>query len=406
MDLTKCPFCGSNNISQVNSTQNKVKATGISLGLKAIFGGNPFGGSVENILDKNFQCNDCHNTWDEGFENTDTFVFEHLLSEFENGKFNLNSHIGVLKLVWSVDACIYNITSCKGQTGYSYSNGMRELPSSKIKRELVKLKLKAYLRYVQSLYESSDTSSSFHKIAMTCSASLYELTKYLVSEDFEPAVIAFKYLKENLIGKDENLEDYRLVLSSITTDNSWYDYVKWIVDIPMSGISANTLSSEGLVDYYLRNDFRLSLWMLCANQYGSIAHITSHPYTNYSNKKWEEDLPLIRTNFRIPDNEKIIFFRDNTFFSTKHNQGLVITDTGIYYIENNASPNLISFKWNEIIEAQRSNGLFFKYGSSKSINIQDRFFTKWSETFNDQNIHEIMRRIYEVMSDFLGNIRC
>ena len=85
MDDSKCPFCGSENIVQTNTIQNKTKATAIGLGAKALFGSNPlqFFGLGEESYDKKFKCNQCGKTWDDWFENEESYVYNNLKSDYD-----------------------------------------------------------------------------------------------------------------------------------------------------------------------------------------------------------------------------------------------------------------------------------------------------------------------------------
>lgn len=408
MDDSKCPFCGSENIVQTNTIQNKTKATAIGLGAKALFGSNPlqFFGLGEESYDKKFKCNQCGKTWDDWFENEESYVYNNLKSDYENGKYDVYSHVGILKLIWRIDACIYKITSCEGQTGYSFNNGIKDYPSHQYRQNFFKIRICVYLDYLKHIFSKPIDTKDVFEILMTCEAGLYDLNNYNDSTSYKCLKSSFEYLKScisptNVISPSE----YEYSISYLDEDDFWYNRIKWISDVPNYNIQ-DCETSDKIVEKYLKDDFRLSLWMLNADQYGSIAHITSHPYTIYSNNEWEKDLHLLRTNFKISHQEQIIFFRDNTFFSTKHNQGLVITEKGLYYIENNSNPILNIIIWEDISSIMQDDDsitFFLKQGNSSKLPI--KLITKASEEFNSKIIQQIKKDVFTVFSDIVEQIK-
>lgn len=156
------------------------------------------------------------------------------------------------------------------------------------------------------------------------------------------------------------------------------------------------MTTQEIIYYFLSRDYRTSLWQLNSDDCGSIAHynVIHHPNCDYKEqmaKQWEEDNQLFRQNFGIDVSERIIFHRDNTFFSSAHDQGLVITDLKVYYIPDNDYPNnRYYFSW-ALVESVDFDGenLNFKFTDGDLFPIPIKFFTKKSEVFWNPAIEEI-----------------
>ena len=154
----------------------------------------------------------------------------------------------------------------------------------------------------------------------------------------------------------------------------------------------------------LTNDFRTSLWQGFADQYGSICHVRTNKrgyrYETANSTPWESQLQLFRQGFGIPSDERIIFHRDNTFLSEKHNQGLVITDKRIYFIEDNDYPlNKISFSWEDILQVKYiDNSMSFYLNTEKFVYINIKFFTKKSSECGLRTINEIGLALQDVFN--------
>ncbi len=99
------------------------------------------------------------------------------------------------------------------------------------------------------------------------------------------------------------------------------------------------------------------------------------------NKNQQSDYPvkLFKKNFRIKPQEIILFGRDTSSWNI-NDQGLVITNVGIYHIENNSRPNDIQFiPWSDIQDVQYNKKLsvfLFKLKDHKQITIVSYEFFK------------------------------
>lgn len=93
----------------------------------------------------------------------------------------------------------------------------------------------------------------------------------------------------------------------------------------------------------------------------------------------------VRQNFGISFNEEILFVRDTSFWSSK-NQGLVITDNGIYCIPDNNSPEeKIEFGWKDVSKVKFRDWVLFFYGYGNEEDycpIHVSYFCKKEELYD------------------------
>lgn len=170
---------------------------------------------------------------------------------------------------------------------------------------------------------------------------------------------------------------------------------------------------EEYVYRILTLDFRTSLWHLNSDQEGSIFHICSYkklPY-EYNRITWDDAVAPFRQNFGVAQDERVIFVRDNTFFSSSHDQGLVITDRRIYYIEDNDYPEKrISFEWTSLKAVEYNEdikSMIFTFKDESSLTIHMNYFSKGSETFAGWALGEIagnLESLFTTIIDTIGSL--
>lgn len=89
-------------------------------------------------------------------------------------------------------------------------------------------------------------------------------------------------------------------------------------------------------------------------------------------------IPSFRQNFKIPLDEEILFTRDTSFWSTA-NQGLVLTDQGIYCINDNDNPqDEIILSWTSVNNVDYKEYCFYFYNKDgeQLASIPSNFFFK------------------------------
>lgn len=156
---------------------------------------------------------------------------------------------------------------------------------------------------------------------------------------------------------------------------------------------------EDFVYKTLTTDFRISLWLLDvagAQDCGSIGHINvcKGDYFRSELKKFER-------NFGVNIGERIIFCRDNSFFSNSHKQGLVITDRTVYYIPNSDYPdNKIWFSWALVKSVEYDgNSIEFTFTDGDVFSIPDNLFTKKAEWIDGNGAKEIAGNLADLFND-------
>ena len=137
-----------------------------------------------------------------------------------------------------------------------------------------------------------------------------------------------------------------------------------------------------IVDYFMEN---LSTW------YGETEEFGGDCCTYIQHKKQNDALiPSFRQNFNIPLDEQILFTRDTSFWSSA-NQGLVLTDQGIYCIADNDNPqDEFILSWTSIDHVEYKEYCFYFYnedGEQLAFIASNFFFKNISaEKLNGQGV--------------------
>lgn len=126
-------------------------------------------------------------------------------------------------------------------------------------------------------------------------------------------------------------------------------------------------------------------WLGCSSDY-DCATFQNHI------KNGNMYIPQFRANFIIPQEEEILFTRD-TSWGNDHNQGLVITDQGFYYLPDNDYPEDIRIiKWSDFDKVVYHDSDFYFYnGNQVIIRIFGGFFFKYD--YDNKKICEKFARI-------------
>lgn len=149
---------------------------------------------------------------------------------------------------------------------------------------------------------------------------------------------------------------------------------------------------KDLIFKTLTSDFRTSLWQIIAYVEGGIYHC------NISDKN---EFIKFRENFGIGSDERIIFCRDNSFFSTAHKQGVVITDQTVYYIPDSDYPeNKMWFSW-LLVKSVEYDGesLNFSFSDGEVFSIPISLFQKKEFGGGDYRKNEVAGNLVDMFND-------
>lgn len=153
----------------------------------------------------------------------------------------------------------------------------------------------------------------------------------------------------------------------------WHDRAISLTSPQESSIGNSSLivyEPINLCEYFKEN---LSNW------FGETEEIGGDCCTYVQHKKHNDIfIPSFRRNFNIPLNEEILFTRDTSFWS-ESNQGLVLTDQGIYCIADNDNPQDEFFlSWTSIDHVEYKEYCFYFYNEDggQLAFIQSNFFFK------------------------------
>lgn len=109
----------------------------------------------------------------------------------------------------------------------------------------------------------------------------------------------------------------------------------------------------------------------------------------------------VRENFEISYNEEILFVRDTSFWNTR-DQGLVISDGGVYFIQDNDRPNEKNFlSWGIIknVDYKDSSIYFWGYGDDTDyFQIHISFFMKHDDYTKTKRIGNKLAEMFTLMA--------
>ena len=162
----------------------------------------------------------------------------------------------------------------------------------------------------------------------------------------------------------------------------------------------NNMDENSVVKIFKRE---LGDWLGLSNDYDCETYKT----LNNNGKNY---IPQYKANFKVGSDEKVLFTRDTSFYS--HNQGLVITDKGLYYLADNDKPDDIKFiEWSDFDNVVFNNSFFYFYRkTTEIIRISESNFFKNSNTESCIKLAKILTEIanssesdYSVMIKFAEN---
>ena len=198
------------------------------------------------------------------------------------------------------------------------------------------------------------------------------------------------------VGTEEGLSDYGQSLGiSLKRSRELTDEAIWIFyenEINMDDNTVVTIFKRELGD-----------WLGLSNDYDCETYKT----LNNNGKNY---IPQYKANFKVGSDEKVLFTRDTSFYS--HNQGLVITDKGLYYLADNDKPDDIKFiEWSDFDNVVFNNSFFYFYRkTTEIIRISESNFFKNSNTESCIKLAKILTEIanssesdYSVMIKFAEN---
>lgn len=418
---TVCPYCGSNNISQTDKIKNFVISRLISKGINTLAGGLRIstGGSVENgMLNRNYVCHNCGKTWVGDGHNPenlpdDEFICNKIVQDICNNKYDFSDHSAVMMLQKKLDQTLLGIRNYHG--GYFSVSPKQQM-------KILFLKGFAALQYainVISCKEYDSEDAFFADILQSCHSagtffSLavdeesdenskesqigYELTGYIFQ------TIQNVYAEGNNVCQMPDIPDST---SFVFTSDYWRflrDTIISLLETKRDFPKQSEMSAQQIVYSFLTHGFMTSMWQLHADYVSSIGHINN--YTGRNHGDWNTEVTIFKKEFNVPNNEHIIFVRDNTFLSHDHDQGVVITDCNIYYKEKSSSPTIVKIPWNSIAEVypgEDSLSLRFVLKKGSVITIPYKYFAKKSETYPEYAMYFICSSLSDVFTDIISS---
>lgn len=196
---------------------------------------------------------------------------------------------------------------------------------------------------------------------------------------------------------EEGLSDYRQSLGISLKRSS-----ELTVDaVEMLNQNDNNMDENPIVKIFKSE---LDDWLGLSNDYDCLT------YLNHK-KNGNMYIPQYKANFKIGLDEEVLFTRDTSFWNN-HNQGLVITDKGLYYLDNNDEPDDIKFiEWSDFDNVVFHMSIFYFYRkTTEIIQISKSNFFKSSNEESCNKLAEILSKIaksaeseYDVMFKLAEN---
>ena len=150
------------------------------------------------------------------------------------------------------------------------------------------------------------------------------------------------------------------------------------------------MKNKVVIDVFTRN---LSSWFGEINGYDCF-------YLSFQDEKRN----TTRNNFNIPYDEDIIFLRDTSFWNDA-NQGLVITDGGIYCIPNNdESDGEFAIYWSDLDNVKYKDAVlyFFDNHGEKIASIHISYFMKSDDQDKGRRIGQKLAPLFTKVAEEVG----
>lgn len=228
-DTTKCPYCGSTAIHNLNSTRNKIIATGVTQGFKYLTGLRGSSAAMEDMLfDKVWECQDCKKQWT-NFDNPDNtpreeLLLRHLIQCLEEGSFNFKKPMDVQKFCWYTEN-YYWIHKCWNETNI-------------IEKKLLFLQGYANLSYIIANYEEfGKVHGGWVDFEIHCQAALqgFEICKTLPESKLGFSIVNYiyditfgDYSEENIVAKQDAYVMPKDTSGFLLSEEYWIETINWI----------------------------------------------------------------------------------------------------------------------------------------------------------------------------------
>lgn len=198
--------------------------------------------------------------------------------------------------------------------------------------------------------------------------------------------------KKDLVTYQSNLEDI---------DFRAYKFQKMLCDIGYTDIKVNTIKSMGtvekLIDMVLKTNVeKITDISKYFTKKGGLGYLSNGDDCLIIPNISEESLSAIRKNFHIERNETILQFRDTSFWSSR-DQGLAITNEGLYCIVDNENPNEgFYIDWGDVhhVEYQELVLYFFNEEGKNISHYNISFFAK-----NPSNPAQLGKRLAQLYTE-------
>lgn len=151
------------------------------------------------------------------------------------------------------------------------------------------------------------------------------------------------------------------------------------------------MKNKVVIDVFTRN---LSAW------FGEINE-TDCFYRSFQ----EEKRNTTRNNFNIPYDEDIIFLRDTSFWNDA-NQGLVITDGGIYCIPNNDEPDgEFAIYWSDFDNVKYKDAVLYFFGNNGEniASIHISYFMKSDDQDKGRKVGQKLASLFTKVAEEVGD---
>ena len=151
------------------------------------------------------------------------------------------------------------------------------------------------------------------------------------------------------------------------------------------------MKNKVVIDVFTRN---LSAW------FGEINE-TDCFYRSFQDEKRN----TTRNNFNIPYDEDIIFLRDTSFWNDA-NQGLVITDGGIYCIPNNDEPDgEFAIYWSDFYNVKYKDAVLYFFGNNGEniASIHISYFMKSDDQEKGRKIGLKLASLFTKVAEEIGD---
>lgn len=346
-ESTSCPFCGSTNIVLTDHHYaEKAFDKAVSAGLAHLLGLGHHGTIAGDEYDKPYLCKNCGRTWvGDGYnpENLpeDQYLYNIIYQKLLQGKYAFSTLHEVRVFFNEVDSYIYG----QEMNGFRKPHPSESSIISPIIRSHYHL-LKAYACLAFCVNEIKSNNVHILHVDSMISSGLNETIsayKYHATGEVELCNNLLRYLSCSVFDNKTDIDlSYTYQKDSyILPIYYWKNIIQAVKDLKLSDYIEPS-SAYDLIEFFLTKDLRLNLWLHEANALFYCWHISGR--NDYKRADKIKAFSSYRDNFNIPPSEPMIFVRDTSFWGN-YNQGIVITNKCLYYIEDNDEPTVVCCPW-------------------------------------------------------------